>query len=130
MSKGVNAVQQSLAEIRAKAAEFRQAFGDEPRARSLEWAADRVEAALRGAECEMLSLAESAERSGYSQEQLARLVRAGRIPDTRPRGSKGCIYIRASDLPARPNKTHTQAADVHELASRLYGGREGRHGHP
>ena len=120
----------SLAEIRAKANELRQAFGDESRACTLEWAAERVEAALAGAQGQLLSLAEAARRSGYSQEHLARLVRAGRIPDLRPPGSKGRVRIRAADLPTRPGPAHTPAADVHELASRLFGGREGRNGHP
>lgn len=123
-------VRSSLAEIRAKADELRQTFGDEPRARALEWAAERVEAALAGAQGQLLSLAEAASRSGYSEEHLARLVRSGRIRDRRPPGSKGRIWIAASDLPTRPTATHTQGADVHELASRLFGGREGRHGQP
>ena len=33
-------------------------------------------------------------------------------------------------LPSRSAGAHTQGADVHELASRLLGGREGPHGHP
>ena len=123
-------VRERLAEIRAKAEELRQTFGDEARARALEWAAGRVELALAQAEVEPLTLAEASTRSGYSEQHLARLVRAGQIPDQRPPGSKARIYIRASDLPTRPQKTHTQSADVHELASRLYGGREGRYGHP
>lgn len=123
-------VQEAIAELRAKAAEFRQAFADEARARTLDWAADRIEEALRRSSQEVLTLADASQRSGYSQGHLARLVRDGRIPDMRPPGSRGRIRIRLSDLPARPGATHTQCADVHELASRLYGGREGRHGHP
>jgi hypothetical protein len=119
-----------LGEIRAKAAELRQEFGSEPLASALDWAVDRLEKALRGTQDEILGLAEASKRSGYSQDHLARLVRSGRIPDLRPPGSKGRICIRVSDLPARPAKVHTQGADVHELASRLLGGREGRHGHP
>ena len=123
-------VRETLAEIRAKAEELRQTFGDEARARALEWAAGRLELALAQAQAEPLTLAEASTRSGYSEQHLARLVRSGRIPDQRPPGSKGRIYLKASDLPTRPQKTHTQSADVHELASRLLGGREGRHGHP
>lgn len=125
-----DALRDCLAEIRAKAGELRQAFGSEPLAAALDWAADRFETVLRGSQEEILDLQEASSRSGYSQEHLARLVRSGRIPDLRPPGSKGRIYIRVSDLPARPAKAHTQGADVHELASRLLGGREGRHGHP
>jgi hypothetical protein len=125
-----DAIRSSLAEIRSKAVELRQAFGDEPRARALEWAVERVEEALDSAERQLLSLAEAASRSGYSEEHLARLVRTGSIPDRRPPGSKGRIWIAASDLPTRPSRAHTPSADVHELASRLYGGKDGHHGHP
>ena len=121
---------QALVEVRAKAAELRQSFGDNSRACALEWAAERMELALAQAEHELLSLREASQRSGYSEEHLARLVRTGRIPDRRPPGSRGRLYLRASDLPRRPPKTHTEGADVHELARRLYGGREGQHGHP
>jgi len=125
-----DSVRSSLAEIRAKADELRRVFADEPRARTLEWAAERVQAALAGAQAQLLSLTEAASRSGYSEEHLARLVRTGRIPDRRPPGSRGRIYVAASDLPTRPCRAHTPGADVHELASRLFGGREGRNGHP
>ena len=124
-----NAVHQALHGIRTKAAEWR-AFADESRARALEWAADTVENALRSADAEVLPLDEAAERSGYSEEHLARLVRTGRIPDMRKPGSRGRIYIRISDLPTRLPQAHTPSADVHELASRLLGGRKGHHGHP
>jgi len=41
------AIQRCVAEILAKAKEFREAFGAEPQARSLEWAAARVEQTVR-----------------------------------------------------------------------------------
>ena len=126
----MDAIRAILAEIRAKAAEFRQQFSDEPRARALEWAADRVEHALNEADNEWLPLPEASKRWGYSVGHLARLVRQGLIPDRRPPGSKARIYVRASDLPKRAIKAHHNSADVRELASRLLGGREGPHGHP
>jgi hypothetical protein len=125
-----DAIRSALVEVRAKAGELRDAFGDESRARALEWAAERVETALHGAAHELLDLAEASRRSGYSEEHLARLVRSGRIPDRRPPRSKGRIYIAAADLPMRPSRAHNADADVHELASRLYGGKDGHHGHP
>ena len=126
----LEALRDCLAELRAKAAELRESFACDGPASALDWASDRLEKALRNAQDEVLSLAEASSRSGYSQEHLARLVRTGRIPDLRPPGSKARIFIRASDLPARPASPHTEGADVHELASRLLGGREGLHGHP
>lgn len=88
--------------FRAKARELREQFGSEPAARALEWAASEVEQASQCLNDETLSLREASEYSGYSQEHLARLVRQGRIPDLRPKGSKGRIRIRVGDLPARP----------------------------
>jgi hypothetical protein len=125
------AVQRCIADILAKAKELREAFGDEPRARSLEWAAARVERALRDESEQLLTLAQAAELSGYHPDSLARMVREGMIPDLRPPNSKGMIRIRRGDLPIKPSRPHTPDADVRELASRLLKrGKEGRYGHP
>ncbi len=114
-----SAVQQCVAELRAKATEFRDVFGDEGRARSLEWAARMVEQALRSESDELLTLPEASEISGYHPDSLARMVRDGQIPDLRPAGSKSMIRIRRGDLPIKPGNPHTPLADVRELASRL-----------
>ena len=114
-----SAVQQCVAELRAKATEFRDVFGDEGRAHALEWAARMVEQALRSESDELLTLPEASEISGYHPDSLGRMVRDGQIPDLRPRGSKSMIRIRRGDLPVKPSKPHTPSADVRELASRL-----------
>lgn len=119
-----------LAELRAKACELRDVFGCEAPARALEWAAMKVEATVGNANQRLLTLREAAQLSGYSADHLARLVRQKRIPDLRPTGSRAHIRIRAADLPHKPSGTHTPGADVHELASCLFGGKEGHHGHP
>ena len=125
------AIQQCIAEIVAKAKELREAFGDEPRARSLEWAAGKVEQALRDESDQLLTLPQAAEIAGYHPDSLARMVRDGQIPDLRPPGSQGMIRIRRGDLPIKPGRPHTPDADVRELASRLAKrGKEGRYGHP
>ena len=113
------AIQRCIAEIVAKAKEFREAFGDEPRARTLEWAAGKVEQALRDESDQLLTLPQAAEISGYHPDSLARMVRDGQIPDLRPLNSKGMIRIRRGDLPIKPGRPHTPDADVRELASRL-----------
>jgi len=113
------AVQRCVAEILAKAKEFREAFGDEPRARSLEWAAGRIEQVLRDESDELLTLVQAAAISGYHPDSLARMVRDGQIPDLRPPNSKAMIRIRRGDLPIKPGLAHTPRADVRELASRL-----------
>ena len=125
------AIQQCIAVIVAKAKEFREAFGDEPRARTLEWAAGKVEQALRDESDQLLRLPDAAELSGYHPDSLSRMVREGQIPDLRPPKSKGMIRIRRGDLPIKPGRPHTPDADVRDLASRLAKrGKEGRYGHP
>jgi hypothetical protein len=114
-----SALHNCIADILAKAKEFREAFGDEPRARTLEWAAGKVEQALRDESDDLLTLPEAAKISGYHPDSLARMVRDGQIPDLRPPNSKGMIRIRRGDLPIRPGRPHTPDADVRELASRL-----------
>jgi hypothetical protein len=123
-------IHECLADIRAKARELREAFGDEGRACSLEWAARKVEQALRDESDQLLTLAEASAISGYHPDSLARMVRDGQIPDLRPSNSKGMIRIRRADLPIKPGRAHTPRADVRELASRLAKrGKEGRYGH-
>ena len=126
-----SALHRCVTEILAKAKELREAFGDEPRARTLEWAAGKVEQALRDESDQLLRLPDAAELSGYHPDSLARMVREGQIPDLRPPKSKGMIRIRRGDLPIKPGRPHTPDADVRELASRLpKRGKEGRYGHP
>ncbi len=67
------AVQRCVAEILAKAKEFREAFGAEPQARSLKWAALQVERALRDESDQLLTLAQAAELSGARDTAVAEL---------------------------------------------------------
>src|SRR5260370_16564307 len=125
------AVERCVAEIPARAKEFREAFGAEPQARSLEWAAVQGERAVRDEREQLLTLTQAGELSGYHPDSLARMVRDGQIPDLRPPNSKGMIRIRRADLPIKPARPHTPDADVRELASRLLKrGKEGRYSHP
>ena len=61
--------------------------------------ADQLESATREADSALVTLSEGARLSGYSQRQLSRLVRRGRIPnygkETRPKVAVG-------DLPRKP----------------------------
>ena len=101
------AVQRCVAEILAKAKEIREAFGGEPQARSLEWAAGKVEQALRDESDQLLTLPQAAEISGYHPDSLARMVRDGQIRDLRLPNSKGMIRIRRGDLAIKPGRSHT-----------------------
>jgi hypothetical protein len=75
----------------------------------------------------VLSLQEAASWSGYSVSHLARLVKEGKLKTLRPSGTRGRLTFRSADLPRKPSRRHTLDAGVHELASRLFGGREGRY---
>lgn len=88
----------ALNSLRAKAAELRDDFGDDARARTLEWAACQIEDAIRDSEDALLTLAEAALRSGYSPDHIARLIREGKIPNA---GRRGAPRVRAGDLPSR-----------------------------
>ena len=112
-------LRQCLADIRAKAKELRESFGVEAPARALEWAATKVETALRSEADRVVYLPEAARISGFCEGHLARLVRKGRIPDMRPADSRGRIKVRVDDLPTKAGRKHTPPADVHDLASRL-----------
>jgi hypothetical protein len=88
-------------------------------------------AAVRDEQRERLySLAQAAEISGYSTEHLARLVRAGKIPNA---GKKGSPRIRGADLPtatnrefaAQSNGRYDSIADARKLVSRRKGGPHG-----
>jgi hypothetical protein len=87
---------------------------------------ERVRAA---GESRVLSLAQAAAWSGYSEAHLARLVKEGKVTTLRPPGSRRRLTFQASDLPRKPATTHHSDAGVHDLASRLgLRGKEGRHG--
>src|SRR5437762_13791282 len=82
-----SAVQQCVAELRAKATEFRDVFGDEGRAHALEWAALMVEQALRSESVQLLTLPDASEISCYHPDSLALMVRYCPFPAFCPLGS-------------------------------------------
>jgi hypothetical protein len=100
-SPSMNVIYLTLDRIRAKAAELRESFGDEARARTLEWAVKSIEDALRARESQPLTLTEASLRSGYSADHLARLLRQGKLPNA---GRRGAPRIRAGDLPVRQHQ--------------------------
>ena len=81
-------------------------------------------------EYRVLSLAEAAACSRYSAAHLARLVKQGKLRTLRPPESRGRLSFRQGDLPRKPGSPHPSRAGVHELASRLFGGKERRYGQP
>ena len=114
-----DAVDGCVAAFRAKAEDLRQ-FGAEEQARTLEWAAAQVELTLRDASQELLTLEQAAQESGFHPDSLGRMVREGKITDTRPPGSRGQVLIRRADLPIKAKGPHNHiTTDVVGLASRL-----------
>ncbi|NUQ20513.1 MAG: hypothetical protein HOQ09_06090 [Gemmatimonadaceae bacterium] len=128
LDRAMDVLQQALDEIRAKAAELRESFADESRARALEWAVARMERALVERDGEALTLAQAARRSGYTAGHLARLIRAGRLLSI---GRRGAPRVRAGDLPIRAARRvaplhrlgYDPIADARTLSSRR-GGRQ------
>ena len=78
----------------------------------------------------VLSLTEAAAWSGYSAAHLARLVKQGKLRTLRPPESRGRLSFRQGDLPRKSGTPHPSRAGVHELASRLFRGKERRYGQP
>jgi excisionase family DNA binding protein len=77
---------------------------------------------------EVLTLEEAAQVTGYSAAHIARLARDGKLRSLRPPGSRSRYRFQRSDLPQKPTSSNTAGAGVHDLASRLLGGKEGRNG--
>ena len=113
----MDSVGRTIAEVRAKALELRESFGDDARARAIEWAAAQFERAVENHAHEKLTLAQASARSGYSQDHLARLIRERRLPNA---GRRGSPRIRAGDLPVRPAPRHQITEIVVSDRSQVY----------
>lgn len=77
-------------------------YGASERAELIRKLAGEVERVVEGWRNELLSIEEAADESGYTKEGLRKMVREGRIPDSRPSGSSGPHRIRRADLPKKP----------------------------
>jgi hypothetical protein len=92
-------------------------------ARALEQCAEELERALQVTESEVLTIGQAALESGYSTEQLRRLIRQGRLPNA---GRSGSPRLRRADLPRRTQSRivgrnaalYDAAADARSLLSR------------
>lgn len=87
-------------EWRTLAAQQRR-LGADAQARTLDFCADALAAALRRGGDELLGLAHAARESGYSADHLSRLLREGKIPHS---GRKSKPLIRRRDLPQKARK--------------------------
>ncbi len=88
---------------RALAAQQRQ-LGAEGQACTFEHCARELNAALKSVAHEELTIAEAAAESGYSEEQLRRLVRNDKLQAQPRAGPRSHLRIRRRDLPKRPKK--------------------------
>jgi hypothetical protein len=98
------------AQWRGRAADLRRWAAAEGAAVALERAADELEASLRSASDETLTLAEAARESGYSADHIGREVARGHIPNA---GRRHAPRVRRADLPRKPGALLTQASKPH-----------------
>src|SRR5437016_1264561 len=117
-----------IAKWEARAAEYEQVAAQVSGATLCRTFLDDLARVRTTAENRVLSLAEAAACSGYSAAHLARLVKQGKLRTLRPLASRGRLSFRQGDLPRKPGSPHPSRAGVHELASRLIRGKEGRYG--
>ncbi len=108
------------------AATARKNTVDERGAAIWERAAEMVEESLRQSECELLTLPQAAEESGYSTDHLGRLIHEGRIPNASAvAGSKAILRMH---LPRKPGHgvapIHTTVPSSRLQAARAVAGRE------
>ncbi len=94
-----------------------------PGGRILERAAADLQTAFHEWWVELLTIAESAEWSGYSEDHLRDLVRKKSIPDLRPRGSRGEIRIRRCDLPRHAALAAQLSEPIQNFADKLVASR-------
>lgn len=102
---GIGEVERLVTGWRERAAMLRR-YGAREAAETLEAVTAELEAALRAARDELLTLEAAARVSGYSADYLGRLVREGKIPNAgRPHAPK----IRRADLPRKAVRLPTEA---------------------
>lgn len=87
--------------------------------------ADELEAALRAAAHETLTLEEAARESGYSVAHLARLIQRGTIPNAgrkyAPRILRTNLPLRAAVLPGRADARISKAQIARSVVDSMRG---------
>ena len=117
-----------IAKWEARAAEYEQVGAQVSGATLCRTFLEDLSCLRAASENRVLSLTEAAASSGYSAAHLARLVKQGKLRTLRAPENRGRLSFRQGDLPRKPGSPHPSHAGVHELASRLLRGREGRYG--
>ena len=103
---------------RARALDMRTWAAAEGSARALEGCADELEAAVREAWDQALTLDQAANESGYSKRRLRELLAEGAVPNA---GRKGSPRIRRAELPRRPGRIGASGYNVDADADGLIG---------
>ena len=88
-------------------AEFLRHRGQEDMARMVESYSGDLELEISKENSELLTIAEAATLSGYSEEHLRRLARSGDLPTTR-NGDRGRIQITRGDVPKKPGRSKSK----------------------
>jgi hypothetical protein len=90
-----------IAGLHRKSAEL-QAYGASAAGQACERIAQDLEEEFRAWWLAELTVNEAAEESGYSEERLREMARAGTIPHRKGEGDKGHVMIARKDLTKRP----------------------------
>lgn len=118
----MSAALQALVETWREDAERLRTYGDARGAELLETVAGQLDAAMREAADEVLTLEEAAKASGYSKRRLRELVAEGKVPNA---GEKGRPRLLRRDLPVKPGKRRPSTGyDASEHARAILGGRK------
>ena len=100
-------------------ADLLRGYGAEEAAAAAEKHAREVVEAVKQAEDEELTLAESEIASGYSKRRLSELIADGTIPNV---GAKGRPRLRRGDLPIRRKAKKADSFDASTEAQSILGG--------
>lgn len=90
-------------------AEYLRSFGDSSCAKLWTLAADELEAVLRSAGEEGLTLSQAAKLSGLTPDYIGQLVREGKLKNV---GRPGAPRVRRADLPAKSSRGRPSKAEA------------------
>lgn len=100
-------------------ADVLERHGRADQAERLRRQAEQVEDALRRRRTELLTVAEAADFSGYSEKHLRRLVRDGKLEAEQPGGKGGRILLSRGALPRKARDGDRDGSDGDPVAGHL-----------
>jgi len=124
ISSNPGTIRQLLNQWQTEAETLQNRFRDERGAFLVSRMARELEEALRAHNDEPLTLAQAAEESGYSEDHIARLIRAGKLPNAgrlhAPRVRRGDLPLKTSHLRDDDTRDHialTKSQIVRSIAN-------------